>query len=84
VVTNKGNEMFNNDVQDAFDKMKSDLRSTGWSEDLIPAVTFGFAMGVIQGLMNRVQPHDREFFLNMIRTTYDREYLESIGHKSTL
>ena len=39
---------------------------------------------VISGLLNRVQPHDREFFLNMIRTTYEKEYLESIGHESTL
>jgi hypothetical protein len=84
VVNNKGNEMSYDQVEAAFEKMKSDLKTLGWSEEYIPAVTFGFAKGVISGLLNRVQPHDREFFLNMIRTTYEKEYLESIGHKSTL
>jgi hypothetical protein len=84
VVNNKGNEMYPDQVEVAFDKMEADLKSLGWSEEYIPAVKFGFAKGVISGLLNRVQPQDREFFLNMIRTCYDKEYLESIGHKSTL
>jgi hypothetical protein len=76
--------MLDDSVCVAFDKMKADLKSLGWSDDMIPVVTFGFAKGVIQGLLNRVPQQDREFFLNMIRTCYDKEYLESIGHKSTL
>jgi hypothetical protein len=63
VVNNKGNEMYPDQVEVAFDKMEADLKSLGWSEEYI---------------------QDREFFLNMIRTCYDKEYLESIGHKSTL
>jgi len=76
--------MLDNSVCEAFDKMKSDLKALGWSDEMIPVVTFGFAKGVIQGLLNRVDPENREFFLNMIRTCYDKEYLESIGHKSTV
>lgn len=64
--------LFSNQVNAAFEEMKSDLLANGWNPEMAGVVQFGTAKGILSGMLNELPEKQREYYLGLIRNMYKK------------
>lgn len=58
------------EVENAFEILRSDLAKRDFPSDTIPYACLGVAKGIIQSMLIRLSPDEKQYHLDLIRNVY--------------